>query len=107
MHSRVPYKNRDKNYLITFDYNSPDEIQVTINDEVITGYSASDNVLILNDRPEQGDVIKITKLLKETKELVWSTFTPGTPVKAEDLNGNFDFLLDEIQRLKEMIDDKE
>ena len=108
-HSLEPYNQRNKNYLIPFHYDSTDQLVVTINGEITNDYHVYGSQLFLDDKPADKSEVTITRRTNLKAETTaageMAEFTPGHPVKAEDLNDNYSWLVQRIEELEAKINE--
>ena len=107
-HSLTPYELRHRNYLIPFHFDSKDQILVHIDDKRTTDFLVSGSQIILNSRPADNSLIRIsrhTELSTDTPAPAgdMAQFKPGHPIKAGDLNDNYSWLVQRIEELESLV----
>ena len=77
------------NYTLQFEYVKQSDVKATLDGTATTAFTfANATTLSFNTAPANGVAIKITRETDLTN--INATFFPGSSIKAEDLNGNFE-----------------
>ena len=77
------------NYTLQFSYVKQSDVKATLDGTATTAFTfANATTLSFNTAPANGVAIKITRETDLTN--INATFFPGSSIKAEDLNGNFE-----------------
>ena len=102
--SPMLYKNRDRNYLIPFSYENPNQVQVEINGVSTDEFTLHYSTVTLNQRPQDGD--KVTISLVTAPEAAAPVgddllvYSAGESIKVGDLNEANSILVQKIQELE-------
>ena len=102
IHSPQLYKDRNKNYLVPFNYSDTQQVVVTINGVSTQEFTIYGSTVTLNNRPKDGDEITISRVTEavEPSGDVMPSYNAGDSIKAADLNEANSILVKKIEELQ-------
>ena len=104
IHSPQLYKDRNKNYLVPFNYSDTQQVVVTINGVSTQEFTIYGSTVTLNNRPKDGDEITISRVTEpvaaEPTGDVMPSYNAGDSIKASDLNEANSILVKKIEELQ-------
>ena len=104
IHSPQLYKDRNKNYLVPFNYTDPQQVVVEINDVSTQEFILYGSTVTLNQRPKDGDRVTISRATQpeavEPSGDVMPSYNAGDSIKAADLNEANSILVKKIEELQ-------
>ena len=101
----VTWKLRGNTLMVPFPYIKPSDVRVFMGSQRLTEgthYTLDGSIITLHDQNlglDQSSPLKITFYVSRLTEIPDITFTPGHPVKAQDLNDWFQVLVLRTQEL--------
>ena len=104
IHSPQLYKDRNRIYLVPFNYSNSQQVVVKINGVSTQEFSLYGTTITLNQQPKDGDEITISRATEPEAPSpsgdIIPTYNAGDSIKAADLNEANSLLLQKIEELQ-------